>query len=86
MCVMLSGYFKLARGFSNAVSTYIKTGWHAVDDFQFEYGDTNYCFFIIPFGWDFVIIAIFCLLVIQLAIRFTLPAHQTKLYVYQHLN
>ena len=41
---------------------------------------------IIPFGWDFLVIGIFCIVVVKLSMHFTLPSHQTKLYVYQTLN
>jgi len=41
---------------------------------------------VIPFGWDFVVLGVFCIGVVQLAVRYTLPAHQTKLYVYQTLH
>lgn len=36
---------------------------------------------IIPFGWDFAIIAIFCILIMGLAMRFKLSAHETKSYI-----
>lgn len=36
---------------------------------------------IIPFGWDFLIIAIFCLVIVLLAARYKLPAADTKAYI-----
>ncbi len=36
---------------------------------------------LIPFGWDFVIIAIFCLIVLELAQKFKLPATRTDQYI-----
>ena len=40
---------------------------------------------IIPFGWDFAIIAIFCILTMWLAMRFKLSANETENYI-QQLN
>ncbi len=36
---------------------------------------------ILPFGWDFAVIAIFCIIILWLAMRFKLPCHVTKSYV-----
>ena len=36
---------------------------------------------LMPFGWDFLIIAIFCALIMMIALLFKLPAEQTQKYI-----
>ena len=36
---------------------------------------------VISFGWDFIIIALFCMIIIYLPQKFILPAHKTKQYL-----
>ncbi|QTS84204.1 APC family permease [Coxiella endosymbiont of Amblyomma nuttalli] len=36
---------------------------------------------VIPFGWDFVVAGVLCILIIWLAVRFKLPAHLTQDYM-----
>ena len=38
---------------------------------------------VIPFGWDFAVIALFCIGIIELAARFKLPARETAKYIEQ---
>ncbi len=38
---------------------------------------------VIPFGWDFAVIAIFCILIMWLAMKFKLPAEVTRDYIHR---
>ncbi|MFA6409458.1 MAG: APC family permease [Gammaproteobacteria bacterium] len=41
---------------------------------------------VLPFGWDFLVIAVFSVLVAFLAIKFKLPAHETKAHILEIMN